>query len=120
VDADERAFQVHAQHARTARWALGHCASQPGQRTTDIRDVRRHCGAEQGSGAVAGMLARHGGAGVAAAHDVHASRAVHVQVDEAGQDRQLAVGRAFGDVAYALVKCDAACDPAAGSEDSAA
>jgi hypothetical protein len=39
---------------------------------------------------MAGVGARHGGAGVAALHDVDAGGAMHVQVDEAGQDGQLA------------------------------
>jgi hypothetical protein len=51
-----------------------------------------HGGAQHGGGAMAGVGARHGGAGVAALHDVDAGRAMHVQVDEAGQDGQLAAG----------------------------
>ncbi len=64
--------------------------------------------------------AGHDAAGLAPFHDVGAGRAVHVQVDEAGEDGMPACGRAFDDPVDTFAEIDAAVDPAGGSEDSAA
>jgi hypothetical protein len=61
------------------------------QRPFDVFDRRGHGGGQQAGGAVAGVQAAITCGRVAAFHHVAAGAAVHVQVDEAGQDVVVAV-----------------------------
>jgi hypothetical protein len=120
---DIRAFQVGAQHARLALAALAHGLADGGQRQVDVFRRRRHGGGQQRGGAVAGVDSGDGMHGIAAFHHILAGAAVHMQVDEAGQDIvvavQLRVGAAAGDVHDALAEGNRSVQPAGRCQDIA-
>ena len=120
---DVRAFQVGAQHACRVRAAVVGGDADGAQCHVDIFRRRRHGGGQQAGGAVARMDGGDGVDGFAAFHDVLAGAAMHMQVDEAGQDVIIAIARRVEGIARdavdALAEGDGAVDPAAGGKDIA-
>jgi hypothetical protein len=83
---------MHADDAGGVGIGCRHGGGHAVQRVLDLVQAGGHGGRQQRGGAEAQMGAGDGACHVAALHQVHAGRAMHMQVDEAGQDhRQLQV-----------------------------
>ena len=83
--ADERPFEMRAEHSGLARPALGHRRADAGKCRKQLRSRRGDRGREQRRGAMARMEPCHAVHGIGARHAIGAVAAVHVQVDEARQ-----------------------------------
>ncbi len=118
---DVRAFEMHAEHARAARRARARAVAQLRADAHQLVARRGHRRREQARRAVARVRARDRLDRVAALHHVRAARAVHVQIDEAGQDvgrivvrRVRRVARQRGDPA--VLEFERAVEPAFGGQ----
>ncbi len=83
---DVRTFQMDAEHTRAAWCANARVVAQPRDDAHQFVARRGHRGSEQTGRAITRMRAGDGFDRVAAFHHVGAAAAVHVQIDETGQD----------------------------------
>ncbi len=88
---DIGAFQMHAEHARSARAALAAGIAASFQRLLQIAERRRHGSRKHAGSAMPSMDRRDDMDRVAAIHDVFAAAAMYVQIDESGQDVRIEV-----------------------------
>jgi hypothetical protein len=94
---DVRPFEMHAEHACAARRARARGGAEVRDDFHQLVARRGHRGGEQARRAELRVGARDRLDRVAAFHHVGAAAAVHVQIDEAGQDvRRVVVGRVGG------------------------
>ncbi|KAG1189999.1 hypothetical protein G6F35_013999 [Rhizopus arrhizus] len=122
--ADEGALQMHADNARGLCIWCRHRSGHALQRVLDFVQAGGHGGRQQRGGTKAQMGTGNGARHVAALHQVHAGCAMHMQVDEAGQDhRQLQIVSAAVVVhlqlAHVRIEMDMAAPPTQWGEDAA-
>jgi len=112
---------MHAEHACAARGAVFRMLAETGDHAHQLVARGGHRGGEQACRAMLRVQARDGLRGVAAFHDVRAAAAVHVQIDEAGQDIRRVVRRRIDALAFErrhapVLEANRAVDPAVGRE----
>ena len=101
VWADERPFEMHAQHFCAIRCGFRHGLADAGEAGPQCRFGRRHGGCEQGRRAMLPMEPGHGANRVRPFHHVGTAAAMHVEIDEARHDQPLG-----GDPRIRLDRCD--------------
>ena len=119
---DVRAFEVHAEHARAARRAGARDGAEVRDDLHQFVARRGHRRREQARRAELRVRAGDRLDRVAAFHHVGAATAVHVQVDEAGQDVRRVVlrgidGRAVEGRDAAVLAIERTVNPAVGGKD---
>ena len=90
--ADKRAFEMHAEHPRGARRTRAHHPPDVAQRVFEVGARRGHRRRQQAGRSMGRVLAGHDLDRPVAVHHVTSAAAMHMQVDEAGQDARLVGG----------------------------
>jgi hypothetical protein len=120
---DIRSFEMHAEHARGAGTRRTASVADRLQRCIEIRQRRGHRRRQEAGRAVPRMHAGDRVDRVGGVHDVATAAAMHMQIDEAGQDvialACCRIGLHAVDPRDRRVELDGAVDPAARCQDMA-